>query len=64
MLCETAQQVAHLIRHMSHRDAFTLHCLSSSPDAQHLLHAAVRTVDPLDKLVEEKAAGQLFVEVT
>lgn len=64
MLGETAQQVAHLIRHMSHGDVFALPRVNPSPDLEHFPPAPARAVDPLGQLAEEQAAGQLLVELT
>lgn len=61
-LGETAQQVAHLLRHMSHGDHFVW--VGPGPDANHWPPAMARTVHPLGQLAEKEAAWQLSVELT
>lgn len=58
---ETAQQVAHLVRHMSQGDHFAR--VSPGTDADGGPPDAARTVDPLGQLAEKEAARQLFVEL-
>lgn len=62
-LGETAQQVTHLLAHVSHGDGFPLPRVGPRPDAERLPPAAAGAVKPLGQLAEEEAAGELPVEL-
>ena len=60
-LGETAQQVAHLARHVSHGDRL-IRVISGS-DADHPPPEVAWILDPLGQLAEKEAAGHLLVEL-